>query len=426
MTLLKYLDRSSFDPVVVFPYEGPLIDEIMDLKITTHISPLEWWIRVPQGFGTESTNISFRLDRISEIIGKERPDLIHTNTSVVWEGALCAKNYGIPHVWHIHEILSEHPTLRSILPLPLVYWAINMLSDRVVVVSNAVRDKLPTFINKEKIITIYNGIDTEAFRPCEESSVREEFSVPEKTVLGVSIGSLVKEKNYNDLIEAITLVKKVGGNGKFLIVGDGSPEAVQLLKTQIKSRGLADCVFYLGYRKDIPRILLGSDFLILSSISEAFPMVSLEAMVAGKPVVATNCGGVSEMISEGESGFLVPVSDPGALSKKILYMLTNRDRMKSMGKKALEEVSRRYSAKKYAAQFEELYKTTLIDSKNKRNSGNEGTFIDALIEMYEDQSRKYREIFEMEYGIKRMSSSWFRRITARLRWIRQLTNSCRN
>ena len=392
-TLVKYLDKSIFDPVVVFPSGGPLIDEIRESGTSTYISPFEWWVRVPNDFRVTNNDMHSRLESLSEIIEREKPDLIHTNTSVIWEGALCARKHDIPHIWHIHEILEGHPRLKALLPLNLVYWMMDQLSERFVVVSNAVRETIPTFVDGKKVITIYNGIDTNTFRPGKDLSLREELSVPKNVSLAVSIGSLVEEKGYDNLIEAIAIVIKESRDVKFLIVGEGLHETVQAMQTKLKTLGLLEHVSYLGYRKDIPRVLFSSNFLILSSITEAFPLVALEAMAAGKPVIATNCGGISEMISDGESGFLVPVNDPKALSQKILYMIRNRNQTEEMGRRAIKEVTARYSVESYTNHFENLYREIYKNGKGRRYSEEESLLLNALTEVYEDLERNSDDIF---------------------------------
>jgi glycosyltransferase involved in cell wall biosynthesis len=411
LTLVKHLDRNLFEPVVIFPSEGSISREMVKLGIKTFISPLECWIRDSANPGLEDSDILDRLQNIKQIVEVEKPDIIHSNTSVVWEGALAAKLQGIIHIWHIHEILENHPRLKPLFPLPLVYWGIDFLSDSVVVVSNAVRETFSGIIQPEKLVTVHNGIEAERFAKMSESSIRQELALPSDTHLAVSIGTVIKEKGYDTLIEAASFVKKKQGNVKFIIVGSGLTEPVRELKKKIVSLNLKDHVYYLGYREDIPGILRDSDFLIISSITEAFPLVALEAMALGKPIIATNCGGIPELVSDAETGFLVPINAPESLSEKILYMIKDRKRMKEIGNRALARFDEHYRAETYTLHFENLYKELLRTHKQKPASKDEQILLKIFLESYRDLSTRDREAVQKDRIIKNISNSWGWRIT---------------
>ena len=411
LTLVKHLDRNLFEPIVIFPSEGSISREMVKLGVKTFISPLECWIRDSADPGLEDSDILDRLQNIKQIVEIEKPDIIHSNTSVVWEGALAAKLQGIIHIWHIHEILENHPRLKPLFPLPLVYWGIDFLSDSVVVVSNAVKEKFSGIIEPEKLVTVHNGIDAQRFTQMNGSSIRQELALPSDANLAVSIGTVIKEKGYDNLIEAAFLVKKKAANVKFIIVGSGLTETVRELKKKILSLNLKDCVYYLGYREDIPEILRESDFLIISSITEAFPLVALEAMALGKPIVATNCGGIPELVSDEETGFLVPIDAPESLSEKILYMIKDRNRMKEMGNRAMTKFDENYSAETYTLHFENLYRELIRTHKQNSVSKDEEMLVKIFLESYRDLSTRDREALQKDRIIKNISNSWGWKVT---------------
>jgi glycosyltransferase involved in cell wall biosynthesis len=406
LTLVKGLDRNSFEPIVIFPSEGFISREMVKLGVRTYICPLKWWIWAPADPGLEDSDILDRLQNIKQILEIEKPDIIHSNTSVVWEGALAAKLQGIIHIWHIHEILENHPRLKPLFPLPLVYWGIDFLSDSVVVVSNAVKETFSGIIQPEKLVTVHNGIDVKRFTQIDGSSIRQELALPWDTNLAVSIGTIIEEKGYDNLIEAALLVKKKQGNVKFIIVGSGPTGTVRELKKKIVSLNLKDCVYYLGYREDIPEILKDSDFLIISSITEAFPLVALEAMALGKPIVATNCGGIPELVSDGKTGFLVPINAPESLSEKILDMIKDRNRMKEMGNIALTRFDENYRAETYTLHFENLYRELIRTHKQNSFSKGEEVVLKIFLESYRELSARDQEAVQKDRLIKNISNSW--------------------
>ncbi len=356
LTLLRNLDPTLFDPVVILPTEGPLLDEMERLRLKTYISPLDRWIRSRWKRRSRADGLAERVQRVTRIIENERPHIIQTNTSVIWEGALAARVNRIPHIWHIHEILEGHPRLKPLLPLPLVYQVMDDLSRRIVVVSRAVRVRLAESIDPGKIVTIHNGVDVAEARKEKDYSVLRELGLPGGVLVAATVGSLAKEKGHSVLLNAISLVKKKGGRLVVLIVGAGSSSEVRNLKRRIKDLGLGGSVLYLGFRSDVPRILAACDFLIVPSLTEAFSLAVLEAMAARLPVVATDCGGPAEIISEGGTGFLVPVNDPEPLSDAILKMSADRTRMAAMGETARRELDARFTARGFAASFQGLYR----------------------------------------------------------------------
>ncbi|MFX0094262.1 MAG: glycosyltransferase family 4 protein [Candidatus Hodarchaeota archaeon] len=388
LTLVKSLDKDRFKPVVVLPSEGPLLKELKKLGIKTHISPLELWIRAKGAGYRRKSNISTTVQGIMQIIELEKPDIVHTNTSVVLEGAIAAKQKNIPHIWHIHEILEGHPGLKSILPLPLIYWLMDLLSNKLVVDSNAVKSPLLSVINSEKMLTIYNGIDMEMVNSKkatnERESIRKELSIPSHSTLTVTVGSIVKEKGYEILLKAASLAIMKEKNLRFLIVGRGTPRMVRELRKNITRLKLNKIVYYLGYREDAFQIVKDADFFVLPSLTDASPLTILEAMALGKPVIATKSGGAVEIIDDGKSGFIIPIKNPSELCKRILELAKDTDQIKRMGKNALKVFEERFTAVIFAKNFENLYIEISKLRKSAELLKREKIFLDSFVEHWEN------------------------------------------
>jgi glycosyltransferase involved in cell wall biosynthesis len=405
LTLVKNLDKNMFEPVVLFPETGPLRDEIVRLGIKTYITPLEWWIRGERSHGLMGSDIWKRVKAISKIIDKEKPAILHTNTSAIWEGALAATIKKIPHIWHLHEILIAHTRLTPLFPLPFFYNLIDLLSDRIIVECESVRQQIGGFIHPEKIRIINNGVESQPFAGEEGLPLREELNLPADSLFALTIGSIIPEKGHSVLIDAASLVHEKKGNIFFIIVGQGTPEAVRSLLRKIKSGGVADRVYYLGYRPDLPRILNSSDILVLPSRTEAFPLVVLEAMAAGKAVIATDCGGLSEMVSDGETGFIVPVHDPQSLCDKILTLDADPGMRHRMGEKGRERFNLTFRAERFAKNFADLYQELSVEGKAYQTTEAEKTMIDDFMEIYQKRAEKRLAkgiIHECKVAIKRI------------------------
>ena len=140
---------------------------------------------------------------------------------------------------------------------------------------------------------------------------------------------------------------------KLWLVGDG-PLRPAVEKAIVKM-GLERKVLFLGIRDDVPKLLAASDLFVLSSDYEGVPLAVLEAMAAGKPVVATAVGGVPELIEDGKTGILVPPRNPETLAKGILRLVKDADLRQRMGKAARERAQERFDISRTAREYETLY-----------------------------------------------------------------------
>jgi glycosyltransferase involved in cell wall biosynthesis len=390
LTLTRNISREKFVPIVVFPHEGPLVEEMKKLDIKTYITPLERWIRYEHDKPVMNADVSIRVKKIMDIIEKESIDIVHTNTSVIFEGAIAAKKKGVPHIWHVHEFLIDHPELRAALPVPIIYSIISGLSYKIVAVSNFVKNQFDPMIDSDKIVTIYDGIEEDK-ETLKDNFLRGNFGIKENEIIAVSIGLLNEAKGYINFLQAAYEVKQKGGKVKFLWVGGASKKDLRDFNSRIKKLRLKDSVFYLGFRSDVDSILKCSDFLICSSQMETLSLVILEAMAAGLPVITTNCGGPSECVVEGITGYIVPVNDSKTLSEKIIELSGDEKMRKMYGMNARMRYSDFFTAKVYTRSFEDLYMRTTNDKKKIASSVKENILIESCLKLY-------RQISEHHWG----------------------------
>jgi glycosyltransferase involved in cell wall biosynthesis len=383
LNLLKQIDRNRYDAVVVLPVDGPLRAKIEEIGYKTYLSPLEWWVKVEGSFHYKSITVTDRLQGILNIIDDEKPDLIHTNTSVVFEGAIAAKIRNIPHIWHIHEVLNGHPTLEALFPLPVFYRIIEQLSDKVIVVSNDMKKELSSFVSYNKLKTIYNGIDTSTFNNIVDTSIRQEFSIPDDYLIAITVATIHKYKGHDNLLESASLAKQKGCKIKYLLVGPGSSENIDNLNNNINRLKLKGDVIYTGFRNDISRLVSGSDFFVLPSVKEGFPLVVLEAMALKKPIIATDCCGPADMIDDGKTGYLVPVANPVTLSDKIIELAKDKALIKNMGLASYDKYNDNFTLKVYADSFTNLYNELIRTSAKTILTESDTVFVLSLLIMYQ-------------------------------------------
>lgn len=177
------------------------------------------------------------------------------------------------------------------------------------------------------ISRIYNGVDLERFDEAPgRDVVRKEFGIPADAPVAVSIGRLEPEKGHPTLIEAWPLVHHHFPQARLLIAGEGSERdrLEGLAAAHLRSELCCDSVAFLGRRDDIPAVLAAADVVAMPSYREAQGIAILEALAADRPVVASNVGGIPEMIRSGENGLLVPSHDPSALASAIALLFRDR------------------------------------------------------------------------------------------------------
>jgi glycosyltransferase involved in cell wall biosynthesis len=383
--LVKNLNKDIFEPIVLFPEQGSLIEKINNLGIKTYIRPLERWIRFKFDKKVKNSNLLLRSQNIMDIIERESINIVHTNTSVIIEGAIAAKLKSVPHIWHIHEFLNGHIDLKSVIPLPLVYFAMSYLSTKIVSVSEYARSQFKFTEDNKKFAVIYNGVD--------ENNISVNTNVF-ANLLGknsnelalITIGLLTEAKGYDNLLEAASLVCKKGYKVKFYWIGGASKKSLRSFNSKIRKLGLKDSVSFLGFRSDIPEIMKSSDLLISSSLNETLHLVVLEAMAAEKAVVVTNCGGTSECVIDGETGYLIPVNDPVKMSERIIELINDSQKRKVFGENGIKYFREKFAMEKYVEGFEKLYIEIINKKLQESISEREKDIIMSFLNLYEQIS----------------------------------------
>jgi glycosyltransferase involved in cell wall biosynthesis len=219
---------------------------------------------------------------------------------------------------------------------------------------------------QEKVKVIYNGIPIERFQkpiPSEKKhKLRIEFGLEEEIVIGI-IGRLENKKNHELLFAAYKIVKDHFPNSRILCVGDGSRK--EELRELVKAIELNDRVVFAGLRNDIVECLAIMSILVLPSRIEGLPNVILEAMAAKCPVIATDVGGVGELIRDGVTGFLVKPGNKQDLAEKITYVLSNQNHVEDVKRNAYSFVNKNFSISRMVKETAEVYEKMLGKGEQK-------------------------------------------------------------
>jgi glycosyltransferase involved in cell wall biosynthesis len=218
-------------------------------------------------------------------------------------------------------------------------------------------------IKPDKLVTIHNGINVERFSidlsSEAERNLRQELGLEADSLIILTVARLHPQKGHQYLIEAIPQVVQDFPQAHFLFVGEGGLR--EDLARQVKEVKLNECVHFLGVRQDVPQLLAISDLFVLPSLWEGLPNSILEAMAAGVPVIATNVGGIPEIIDHEKTGLLVSPADPIALKKIIQRLLTDESLLTSMTEAAKKRVEREFSQDTNVSEFIDLYSETIAD-----------------------------------------------------------------
>ena len=301
---------------------------------------------IPQLF-----QVLFRLKRMGI-------DIIQTscNKSHIF-GTILGFLAGIPVLWTLHDFISkEHFSF----PLRKLLVSFSFFADRIIAFSDAARRQ---FVCEgavsEKIVTIHHGIDADSFRGEAAGNIRNELGISEKKKIVTVIGRISYWKGQEYLIKGIPKIIKQYPDSIFLFVGDtlfGERAVKQKLEELIRDEELTDYCIMTGWRRDIPDILKETDILVhTSSQPEPFGLVLLEGMVMGKPIVATNAGGVPEIIADRVTGILVKPADANAIADAVIYILSNPEIGRKMGRAGQERVERLFDVKMMVKKIENVY-----------------------------------------------------------------------
>lgn len=349
--ILHHIDKDKIEPVLVLlhPYDDSPYKEYLSKDARVIV------------VGRRSDSSVDKIKQFFSFIQVIRREKPHVILSMLTHNNIMAILAGI--FLRIKVIVSEHSTLSKVVktkegrkilwfPVAILVKVLYGYADKIVAVSEGVKIDLQEEFNipSNKIKVIYNPIDFSLI--AELSSLPEEHPFfKEKVPIVIAVGRLVWQKKFDTLIKAFgKVLSKV--DARLIILGDGSEK--ESLKKLIQDMNITDKVFLVGFQKNPYKFLSKADLFVLSSIYEGLPMVILEAMTCGTPVIATDCkSGPREILADGKYGLLVPVGDEDIFSEEIIRLLKDRELREKFSRLGKERV-KDFSIEKIIKQYENL------------------------------------------------------------------------
>jgi len=306
--------------------------------------------------------------RLARLIRRERPDILHTHTAkagtVGRVAAVLAGRHAPPivvHTFHGHVLRGYFGPVRTRFFLLLERW-LAARTTALIAVSPQVRDDLVALgvAPAERFVVIRLGIEL-GERVADGQNGRAESRrylgiEPERFAVGW-IGRMTAVKRTDDVLVAFKRLRDGGVDAVLCLVGDG-PDRPELERRAHELGVIRDTLF-LGYQEDVAPYYAAFDALVLPSSNEGTPVSAIEALAAGRPVVATRVGGVPDVVKEGEEGFLVEPGETGELADRLAELARDPDLRERMGQAGRERVLPRYAVERLVDDVDRLYRSLL-------------------------------------------------------------------
>ncbi len=288
--------------------------------------------------------------KLKEVIRELRVEVLHTHSSVdSWAGGLAGRWAKVPVL-----VRTRHISVRVKRPwLNRIYY----LPDAIITTGEHIRRELLQThkIPAERIVSIPTGADVGRFHPVPpDLEFKKRMGLPIDSPVITLVAVLRAQKRHELVIAAAAEVIKVFPQARFLFVGDGPGR--NRVEQEIKNARLESQIFMTGYQEDIPAILSFTDVGIIASVAEGIPQFLFQTMAMGKPVVATEVGGIPEIVTSGVNGVLIPPEDPAALGKAMLQVLGDPESARRLGEEGRRLVEREYTVEKMAEKVYRVYK----------------------------------------------------------------------
>lgn len=368
LELLQGLKAEGVNCKVLVPKKGPLLAALDHLQIEWKIIGYPLWVggarrrwMLGRIFRTVRT-LLFSVP-MAHAIANWQCDLVCSNTMTIGAGALAAWLARRPHVWHLHEFGYRDPNLLFDLGERRTAHLMDRLSAIFISNSYAVVKDYARYINRDRMRVIYQAVTL----PDEiESSPSNHATTDKPCFTCVIVGSLHIAKGQDEAIRALAEVVRRGVDMELLFVGAGNKRFRKVLGQQVRDFGLEQRVKFIGYAENPLPYIRMADVVLVCSRWEAFGRATVEAMLLGKPIIATaNSGGTTELIHDGETGLLYEAGNHVELADKIQRMYQNPEVGARLGAAAHIWATGRFTQQRYAREVIDVLNEVLAEKSSR-------------------------------------------------------------
>ena len=339
------LKAAGVDVVAIFPHQGSMTRKFEAAGVKVCIVPYRWWtghnINPLKRIGRNLWTM-LCVPRLTWIFYRSGCDVIYTNTSTIWIGSVAARILRLPHVWHVHEYGWETFGFVWDLGKRVSMWWMRR-SSCVVFNSRTTATKYLEYGGVSGRV-IYQGFD----------SPQADQVVPPVIRIGV-VGFVNAQKRQLDVIEAVAVLFTRGLQVDVHLIGHCEPDYQRVVEERATQRGIRERVHLRGFVEPASAIYGSFDVLVVPSLQESFGRVTIEAMLAKKPVVAADSGANLELIRDLETGFLFQGGQPADLAEVLARVLGNRALRERVAEAAYGEAHRRFTREAMQAELVTLF-----------------------------------------------------------------------
>jgi len=343
VNLAKYLRKMGHNPVVVS--SGGDLEELLQKADVKHIK-MDLKTKAEFGF-----KVAKAIHPLTRLVKKEGFDVIHAQTRVAQvAGGIVSKITHVPIVSTGHGFFKHERLFRKLFP----FWG-----DKVIAISESVREHLINdfHIEKERVTVVYNGIELDRFLKKNgeiDQNMRDKMSLNRDLTIVGAIGRLSSVKGYIYLVKAFKKVAKENENVRLLIVGEGGEKPK--LEKEVKEANLENKVIFESKKMATEDYLSVMDIFCQPSIKEGLGLALIEAMASGRACIASNVGGIPEIIDHEVDGILVPPQKPEALADAIIRIASNAELKQTFSTRAQQKAQNKFSIEDNARKTAEVYK----------------------------------------------------------------------
>ena len=325
-------------------------------------------ILISQLVGNPRLNVSDALAfaHILRLLRRQRPMILHTHTSKAGLlGRVAARLTGVPivvHTFHGLVLKGHYGPLKTNGVRAVERWLAGF-SDRLIAVSDEDKKDLLAYriAPTDKIEVIPLGLELDHFidNRSRRGVLHRELGLDSASRLIGIVGRIAPIKNHRLFFDAMARVLAEYATAHVVVAGDGDlrPE----MERYVREIGIANRVSFLGWRHDLPQVYTDLDVVVISSNNEGTPVSAIEAMAAGRPVVATRVGGLPDVISDGETGYLVAPGNVEQLASAVERVLGDGETTDRLRRKARESVKHKFAVERLATDIDLLYRRLLAE-----------------------------------------------------------------